>query len=74
MASPSKLTIRVTLNKTSSTISYSTTGIYGRLTTGNVKDTINLAALQPTTGSKAFWESVMAAVIADITAGNGGGS
>jgi hypothetical protein len=39
-----------------------------------VKDLLQLQPIQPTSGSKAYWDSVLAIVQADIAAGHGGGS
>lgn len=69
-----KLTIYVTANRGSSTISYSTTGRYVSLAVNDVKDLMQLQPIQPTSGSKAYWDSVLALVTADIAAGHGGGS
>jgi hypothetical protein len=56
------------------TISYSTTGVYRSLSVNDVRHADLVTGVQPGTGSKAFWEAVLNAVLADITAGNGGGS
>lgn len=69
-----KLTIRITENRGSMTLSYSTTGKVAGLVTNDVRDIIQRAPLPPKTGSKAYWESVVTQVLADITAGNGGGT
>jgi hypothetical protein len=69
-----KLTVYVTANRGSSTISYSTSGRYVSLQVNDVKDLLQLQPIQPTSGSKAYWDSVLAIVQADIAAGHGGGS
>jgi len=69
-----KLTIRITENRGSMTLSYSTVGKVAGLVTNDVKDSIQRAPLPPKTGSKAYWESVINQVLADIIAGNGGGT
>lgn len=69
-----KLTIRITENRGSMTLSYSTTGKVAGLFTNGITDIIQKAPLPPKTGSKAYWENVLGQVLADITAGNGGGT
>lgn len=74
MAKGSKLTIRVEAARATTTVRYWTSGTYGRLTVNDVRDTMGPEPLFPSSGSKAFWEAVLNAVVADITAGNGGGT
>lgn len=69
-----KLTIRITENRAAMTLSYSTAGKVAGLFTNDVGDIIQRAPLPPKTGSKAYWEAVLTQVLADITAGNGGGT
>lgn len=69
-----KLTIRITENRAAMTLQYSTTGKVAGLITNDVTDSIQRAPLPPKTGSKAYWESVLTQVLADIMAGNGGGT
>ena len=69
-----KLTIRVSAQRGASTISYSTNGRYVSLSVNDVRDELLRQPIQPTSGSKAFWGSVLALVVADIAAGHGGGS
>lgn len=69
-----KLTIRLTSNRGSTTIQYSTTGRYVSLPVNDITDNMLLQPIQPSSGSKAFWNSVVALVAADIAAGHGGGS
>lgn len=69
-----KLTIRITENRGSMTLQYSTVGKVAGLFTNDVTDSIQRAPLPPKTGSKAYWESVLNQVLADIIAGNGGGT
>lgn len=69
-----KLTIRITENRGSMTLQYSTVGQVAGLVTNDVTDVLQRAPLPPKTGSKAYWESVLNQVLADITAGNGGGT
>ena len=72
--SDNKLTVYVTANRGSCTISYSTAGRYVSLAVNDVKDLMLLQPIQPTSGSKAYWDSVLSIVSADIAAGHGGGS
>lgn len=74
MAARAKLTITVTASRNYSTVSYSTGGTYKALTVGDVGDLMQLQPTFTTSGSKAFWEAVLPLVLADITAGHGGGS
>lgn len=74
MAARAKLTITVTASRNYSTISYSTGGTYKSLIVGDVQDLMNLQPVLTTSGSKAFWEAALPLVLADITAGHGGGS
>lgn len=69
-----KLTIRITENRGSMTLQYSTVGQVAGLVTNDVTNVLQRAPLPPKTGSKAYWESVLNQVLADITAGNGGGT
>ena len=69
-----KITIYVNAARGSSSISYSTAGRYVSLLTADVGNQMPRQPLQPTSGSRAFWESVIALVVADITAGRGGGT
>jgi hypothetical protein len=74
MARPAKLIISVSSTRNSSTVSYTTQGVYRSFTVNNVRDTVQPAPVFTTSGSKAFWEAVMDLVRADIVAGNGGGT
>lgn len=55
-------------------MAYSTTGVYRSLAVNDVRNPDVVTATLTGTGSKAFWEAVLNAVLADITAGHGGGS
>lgn len=68
------LRIRVGTTRGGNTISYSTTGVYRSLAVNDVKDADVVTPTLTGSGSKAFWEAVLNAVVADITAGHGGGS
>jgi hypothetical protein len=74
MANPAKLTIRVTAARNSTTISYTGQGIYRALTVGDVRQPGLSTHVVTASGSKAFWEAIVAIVTADIAAGNGGGT
>jgi hypothetical protein len=67
------LRIRVGTTRGGNTVAYSTTGTYRSLQVNDVRDNLVTGVL-PGTGSKAFWEAVLTAVLNDITAGHGGGS
>lgn len=68
MAQQAKLTVRVTAARSTSTIMISSTGRYGRLTTGGIHITAPLQPLQPTADVVAFWTSVLVLVQAQLTA------
>jgi hypothetical protein len=68
MASQAKLTVRVTSQRGSSGISYSTKGRYINLPTNAISDDLPRQPIQPTSSAKAFWLSVLAVVTADINA------
>lgn len=74
VASGPSLKIRVSTTRGGNTIAYSTTGTYRSLTVNNVANPDLVTGTLTGTGSKAFWEAVLNAVLADITAGHGGGS
>lgn len=66
--------VRVTPTRNGTNIRYSSTGVYRSLTVNNVANPGLSLAVLTGTGSKAFWEAVLNAIVADIEAGNGGGS
>ena len=68
MASQAKIVIRVTSSRGASGISYSTSGRYVNLATNVLGNDLARQPIQPTTTDKAFWESVLAIVNADIVA------
>lgn len=74
MSQPAKLTIRVRSSRGASTVQYSTSGRYRSLQVNDITDNLQDEPLFSTSGSKAFWEAVLGVVLADITAGNGGGT
>lgn len=69
-----KITIRINETRGAITIDYKAVGAVAGLLTGDVGDLMLRQAIPPKTGSKAWWESVLSSVLADITAGNGGGT
>lgn len=69
-----KLTLRVDLAPGGATIHYSSTGRVPGLLTGDVANYMYQASRPTESGSRAWWEDVLTQVLADITAGNGGGS
>jgi hypothetical protein len=69
-----KITIRVDLTRPAANINYSTTGAVAGLLTSDVGRTIYGAGRPAQTGSRVFWEGILNQVLADIIAGNGGGS
>jgi hypothetical protein len=68
MASQAKLTVRVTSQRGSSAIRYSTGGRYISLPTNALSDQLLRQPVQPTSSAKAFWLSVLDVVTADINA------
>lgn len=74
MARNSKFIISIGAGRNVTTITYGGHGIYRRLTVNDVKNVMTGQPVFTSTGSKAFWEAIIAAVNADIVAGNGGGT
>lgn len=68
MASKAEIVIRVTAARGSSTIAYTTKGRYVSFTTAGLGDHLTRQSIQPTSSLSAFWLSVLALVVADITA------
>lgn len=66
--------VRVTSTRSGTTISYSSTGVYRSLSVNDVRNADLQTNTLTGTGSKAFWEAVLNAIVADIEAGHGGGS
>ena len=73
MAGPG-LRIRVSTTRGGATIAYSTTGVYRSLSVNDVRNPDVIVGTLTGSGSKAYWEAVLNAVLADIIAGHGGGS
>lgn len=67
MASQAKFTIRVTSQRGSSGISYSTSGRYISLPTNTLSADLSKQPVQPTSSEKAFWLSVLGVVQAHVT-------
>lgn len=62
MATPAKMTIRVTSARGSSTVTIRTAGKYLSLATNAVSTDLLAQPVQPTASDKAFWLSVVAEV------------
>ena len=69
MANQAKIVIRVGSSRGASSISYSTSGRYVSLATNVLGNDLTRQPIQPTSNGRAFWESVLAIVTADIAAG-----
>lgn len=74
MAKPAKLVISVTAARNSTTIKYTGQGVYRSLQVADVRQPGFSSHVVTGSGSKAFWEAIIALVTADIAAGNGGGT
>lgn len=68
MANQAKMTVRVTSQRGSSGVSFSTAGRYINLPTNGVSADLTRQAVQPTASAKAFWQSVLAIVVAQVNA------
>jgi hypothetical protein len=68
MASQAKFTIRVTSARGSSGISISTSGRYISLATNAINVDLPQQPIQPTSSAKAFWQSVLTIVTAEVNA------
>lgn len=66
MASGAKLTIRVRANRGTSVVSFSTTGKYVSTLVNGYQRQLTGQPIQPTSSTAAFWESVLAIVVANI--------
>jgi hypothetical protein len=67
MARNSKITIRVTSNRSGTSVQFRTTGLYKSLTTAGYQRTITDLPLQNTTSLDTFWAGVLAAVQTSLT-------
>lgn len=68
MANQAKLTVRVTSQRGSSGISFSTAGRYISLPVNGISADLTRQPVQPTASAKAFWLSVLAIVSAEVSA------
>lgn len=68
MAHQAKMTIRVNSARGSSIVEFSTTGKYVSLATNGINEYLPRQPIQPTTSTKAFWQSVLAIVTAQVNA------
>ena len=66
MARESKLTIRVSSSRATSTVRYSTTGKYGRLLTNGLNGVMTELPLFTTASSADFWAAVIPLVQSSI--------
>lgn len=62
MASIAKLTVRVGVSGSTSTIKVTSSGRYATLNTNEVRQDLAQQPLQPTASEQVFWTSVLAAV------------
>jgi hypothetical protein len=69
-----RLTITVTSGRNTTNINYRGQGFYRQLQVGNVDNDMPATHVLTSEGSKAFWDAALALVVADIAAGNGGGT
>ncbi len=67
MANQAKLTVRVTSQRGSSGVSFSTAGRYINLPTNGISATLVQQPIQPTASAKAFWLSVLTIVNEQIS-------
>jgi hypothetical protein len=68
MANQAKLTVRVTHNRSGSTVQFSTTGRYFGLTTGGYNRTVQGLPVYSNSDAAVFWAAVAAEVAANLTA------
>jgi hypothetical protein len=68
MATKAEISIRVTSSRGKSTISYTSKGRYVSFTTAGYQRQLLEQSIQPTSSLSVFWLSVLALVVADITA------
>lgn len=68
MAHQAKMTIRVNSARGSSIVEFSTTGKYVSLQTNGINEYLPRQPIQPTVSTKAFWQSVLAIVTAQVNA------
>lgn len=68
MATPSKITIRVTTARRSQNIYWSTTGVEGSVNVGQTKGQILNVPLTDMSSSDAYWNGIVTLVLAHIPA------
>lgn len=68
MAHQAKMTIRVNSARGSSTVEFGTTGRYISLQVNGINEFLARQPIQPTSSAKAFWQSVLAIVTAQVNA------
>lgn len=66
MAQRARISIWVTSTRGASQIRYNTIGRYVSTDVNTLANTLSGQPIQPTSSAAAFWESVIAAVVADI--------
>lgn len=69
-----RMTVTVTSGRNTTSITYRGQGIYRQLQVGNVDNDMPATYVLTSSGSKAFWDAALGLVVADIAAGNGGGT
>jgi hypothetical protein len=68
MANQAKMTVRVTSSRGASNVQFSTAGAYISLPTNGITASMPRQPVQPTSSAKAFWQSVLAIVTAEVDA------
>jgi len=68
MANRARINIWVTQTRSESQVRYSTVGVYGRINVNTISDQLPGQPLFTTSSAAAFWEAVLAVVLADIEA------
>jgi hypothetical protein len=68
MANQAKMTVRVTSSRGASNVQFSTAGGYISLPTNGINVSLPRQPVQPTSSAKAFWQSVLVIVTAQVDA------
>ena len=68
MANQAKMTIRVGASRGASNVSFSTAGKYISLPVNGFHQAMPRQPVQPTSSAKAFWQSILAIVTAEVNA------
>lgn len=71
MANQAKMTVTVSSQRGASTITFSTKGRYISLPVNGISANLPRQPVQPTANALAFWQSVMAIVVAQLPAAAG---